>query len=44
MILENLKKDPKSNWGGSREGSGRKPRLKYEVRDDFEMVKDANII
>lgn len=35
MTVENLKNENKSNWGGYREGSGRKPRLQYEIREFF---------
>lgn len=42
MALENLKTEEKSNWGGAREGAGRKPRLQYEARELFneEIDKD----
>ena len=38
--FENLKSEPQSNWGGSRPGAGRKPRLQYEVRDLFNFAID----
>ena len=40
MTLEMLKTEHKSTWGGSREGSGRKPRLQYEARELFNAVID----
>lgn len=40
MSLENLKTDSKSNWGGFREGSGRKPKLQYEMRELFNTFVD----
>ena len=40
MSFENLKNKDKSSWGGLREGSGRKPRLQYEVRELFNNVID----
>jgi DNA polymerase elongation subunit (family B) len=38
--VENLKTEEKSNWGGLREGSGRKPKLQYEVREIFNKAID----
>lgn len=39
--LEKLKTNEKSNqWGGAREGSGRKPRLQYEARELFNLAID----
>ena len=35
MEIENLEKEEKSNWGGRREGSGRKPLMN---REDMELV------
>jgi hypothetical protein len=40
MSVENLKTKEKSSWGGLREGSGRKPKLQYEVRELFNTVID----
>lgn len=42
MALENLKTEEKSNWGGPREGSGRKPRLQYEARELFNAEIDKD--
>ncbi|MEI8339861.1 MAG: hypothetical protein WCF94_04350 [bacterium] len=38
--FENLKTSIKSNWGGLRSGSGRKPRPQYEARELFNLVID----
>ncbi len=40
MTLESLTTSKISTWGGSREGSGRKPRLQYEARELFNAVID----
>ncbi len=40
VSIENLKTTAKSNWGGIREGSGRKPKLQYEVRELFNRAVD----
>lgn len=39
-ILEKLKTEEKSSWGGVREGAGRKPRLQYEARELFNLAVD----
>ncbi len=42
--LENLKiENPKTNWGGTRAGSGRKPKLQFEAREQFNLFVDDNI-
>lgn len=38
--LENMKTEPKSSWGGARPGAGRKPRLQYEAREQFNEIYD----
>lgn len=38
--LEKLNTPKESSWGGNREGSGRKPRLQYEVRELFNSAID----
>jgi hypothetical protein len=40
MPLETLKTSKVSTWGGPREGSGRKPKLQYEVRELFNKRVD----
>ena len=38
--VENLKTIPISKHGGSRKNSGRKPKLKYEARELFNLAVD----
>ncbi len=35
-----MKTSEKSTWGGERDGSGRKPKLKFEARELFYMAID----
>jgi hypothetical protein len=39
-VAPDLKTEDKSTWGGSRNGSGRKPRLQYEAREAFYNAVD----